>query len=209
MSGKRFQTYFGVPIPPFKEEKLGAGSVTIRFVVTGKIPSKKNSQQSVAIRQKARDFLKQLKKNKKSITFEDANKAISMCYSKMRGNAEYAHFIKTAKPVIHAQMQEWSSRLKNRGLIFPLDKAALSLRFYFNNRYITDTVNKQQTIQDLLVESGVVADDDYDTLNPIYSASACYVDELVYSIAFISLSFRLPEIKNQPQTLQTENYENV
>ena len=43
---KRFLTYFGVPVPPFKEEKIGAGSVTIRFVVTGKIPSKKNNQMS-------------------------------------------------------------------------------------------------------------------------------------------------------------------
>ena len=185
---KRFQTYFGVPIPPFKEEKLGAGSTTIRFVVTGKVPSKKNSQQAVTIRQRARDFIKS--KGSK-ITPADAQKAISMCYAKMRGNAEYIHFLNKTKPIIVAQMQEWSARLRDKGLIFPIDKATLSLRFYFNNRYITDTVNKQQTIQDLLVECGVIADDDYDSLNPIHSASACYVDELIYSIAFISLSFKL------------------
>jgi hypothetical protein len=191
MGKKRFISYFGVSIPPFKENKLGAGSTTIRFVVTGKVPSKKNSQQSVAIRQKARDYLKDLNKRNGKISYDDAQKAISLCYSKMRGNAEYIHFINKTKPIIHAQMQEWSKRLSDKGLIFPLDKAALSLRFYFNNRYVTDTVNKQQTIQDLLVECGVIADDDYDTLNPIYSASACYVDELIYSISFISLSFRL------------------
>lgn len=183
----RFQTYFGVPIPPFKEKKLGAGSTTIRFVVTGKIPSKKNSQQSVAIRQKARDYLKKLNAQKGHITYQDAQTAIGMCYSKMRGNAEYAHFVNANKPIIHSQMAEWSARL---GPIFPIDKATLSLRFYFNNRYITDTVNKQQTVQDLLVESGVIVDDDYDTLNPIHSASACYADELIHSIAFISISFR-------------------
>jgi len=188
---KRFQTYFGVPIPPFKEKKLGAGSTTIRFVVTGKVPSKKNSQQSVAIRQKARDYLKWLNKTKGKITYEDAQKAIGLCYSKMRGNAEYIHFINKTKPIIQSQMQEWSKRLSGKGLIFPLDKATLSLRFYFNNRYVTDTVNKQQTIQDLLVECGVISDDDYDTLNPIYSASACYADELLHSISFISLSFKL------------------
>lgn len=185
---KRFQTYFGVPIPPFKEEKIGAGSTTIRFVVTGKVPSKKNSQQAVTIRQKARDFIKS---KGSSITPADAQKAISMCYAKMRANAEYIHFLNKTKPIIQEQMQEWSCRLKDKGLIFPIDKATLSLRFYFNNRYVTDTVNKQQTIQDLLVECGVIADDDYDSLNPIHSASACYVDELIHSIAFISLSFKL------------------
>lgn len=190
---KRFQTYFGVPIPPFKEEKMGAGTTTIRFVITGKVPSKKNSQQSVAIRQKARDFLKKTMNETGKITYSDAHAAIGMCYSKMRGNAEYIAFLNKTKPIIQEQMLVWSNRLRDKGLIFPLSKAALSLRFYFNNRYVTDTVNKQQTVQDLLVESGVVVDDDYDTLNPIYSASACYVDELVHSIAFISLSFRLPK----------------
>ena len=190
---KRFQTYFGIPIPPFKEEKLGAGSTTIRFVVTGKVPSKKNSQQSVAIRQKARTFLKEINARKGHITYDDAQKAIGMCYSKMRANSEYAAFVNKAKPIIQEQMAVWTKRLgrEGKGLVFPLSKASLSLRFYFNNRYITDTVNKQQTIQDLLVECGVIADDDYDSLNPIFSASACYVDELIYSISFISLSFRL------------------
>lgn len=188
---KRFQTYFGVPIPPFKEEKLGAGSTTIRFVVTGKVPSKKNSQQAVTIRQKARNFLNDTYKRSGRVTIQDAQRAIGMCYGKMRGNAEYAKFINQVKPVIHSQMLEWSNRLRDKGLIFPISKATLSLRFYFNNRYITDTVNKQQTIQDMLVECGVIADDDYDTLNPIHSASACYYDELIYSISFISLSFRL------------------
>ena len=188
---KRFISYFGVAIPPFKEEKLGAGSTTIRFVVTGKVPSKKNSQQAVTIRQKARDFLKLTQRQKGHISQEDAQKAIGMCYAKMRGNAEYIHFLNKTKPIIQEQMLVWSSRLKEKGLIFPLSKAALSLRFYFNNRYVTDTVNKQQTIQDLLVECGVIADDDYDSLNPIFSASACYVDELINSISFISLSFKL------------------
>lgn len=188
---KRFQTYFGIPIPPFKEKKLGAGSTTIRFVVTGKVPSKKNSQQAVTIRQKARDFLNLTYKQKGVISITDAQKAIGMCYAKMRGNAEYKHFINITRPIITEQMQEWSKRLRDKGLIFPLDKTTLSLRFYFNNRYVTDTVNKQQTIQDLLVECGVIADDDYDTLNPIHSASACYYEELIYSISFISLSFKL------------------
>jgi hypothetical protein len=187
----RFQTYFGVPIPPFKEEKLGAGSTTIRFVVIGKVPSKKNSQQSVAIRKPARDYLKQLQKTKGTLTFQDAQKAISMCSSKMRANQEYLDFVQRVKPIIHEQSSEWIRRLGDKGLIFPLSKASLTLRFYFNNRYITDTVNKQQTIQDLLIECGIIANDDYSSLNPITSASACYVGELTHSIAFISLSFRL------------------
>ncbi len=191
MGNKRFQTYFGVPIPPFKEKKLGAGSVTIRFVVTGKtIPSKKNEQQAVTIRRFAREYIKKIEKQR-PVTAKDAQDAIGKCYAKMRTNAEYNAFVKEKKPIIQSQMQVWSKRLQHKGLIFPIDDATMKIRFFFNNRYIIDTVNKQQTIQDLLVDSGVVTNDSYDVLNPIEAGSACYVDELIYSIAFISISFRL------------------
>ena len=188
---KRFQTYFGVPIPPWKEKKIGAGSTTIRFVLTGKFPSKKNNQMAVAVRKPAREWLKQEHARKGFITLEDGLKAINMVRAKMRPNQQYIEFVERVKPIIHAQMLEWSDRLRKKGLIFPISSATMSLRLYFKDRYVQDTVNKQQTIQDVLKDCGVICNDDYDTINPIHSASACYYEELIHNIAFISLSFRL------------------
>lgn len=186
----RFQTYFDVAIPPFKEEKLGAGSTTIRFVIAGPIPSKKNHNMAVSVR---RDAKKMLFDNQKNgfVSLDDALKAINAVYSKIRPNQEYREFVEAQKPIIQSQAAKWSERLGEKGLIFPLQKAAMSLRLYFKDRYVSDTVNKQQTIQDLLVECGVIANDDYKSLNPITSASACYYQELIHNIAFISLTFRL------------------
>jgi hypothetical protein len=189
---KRFQTYFGVPIPPFKEKKLGAGSVTIRFVIVGSIPAKKNHQQAVAVRKKAYEYMKAHFASNKTMTPAQVTKAVRLVHGKVRPNTEYMAFLATQKPVIHAQMEWWSDRLRDsKGLIFPLSKASLSLRFYFKSRHVQDTVNKQQSVQDLLKDCGVIVDDDYDTINPIHSASACYVEEIIDNIAFISLSFRL------------------
>lgn len=188
---KRFQTYFGVPIPPFKEEKIGAGSTTIRFILTGKMPSKKNNQMSVAVRKFARDFAKKQEKSGKQPTWATVNKAISLCTSKVRPNSEYKEWVDRMKPILHNQSAWWVKRLESKGLVFPLKKATLSLRLYFKDRYITDTVNKQQSIQDLLVSAGIIANDDYKTINPIHSASASFYEEIIHDIAFISLSFRL------------------
>lgn len=188
---KRFQTYFDVPIPPFKVEKLGAGSLTIRFILTGKIPSKKNNQMSVAVRKFARDWAKKQQKTGRTPSWADVNKAIGMCKSKVRPNTEYQSWVERMKPVLHEQSSFWSYSLEPKGLIFPLKKATLSLRLYFKDRYVTDTVNKQQSIQDLLVAANILANDDYKTLNPIHSASACFYEEIVQDIAFISLSFKL------------------
>jgi hypothetical protein len=187
----RFQTYFGVAIPPWKEDKLGAGSVTIRFVLTGKVPSKKNNQQAVATRKAARTWANNESKRRPTPTWADVHRAIGMCGAKMRGNTEYKEFVARMKPIIHAQSGEWRNRLEAKGVHFPLKKATLSLRLYFKDRYVTDTVNKQQTIQDLLVECGIIANDDYKSLNPINSASASYYEEIIYDIAFISLSFKV------------------
>lgn len=188
MGTKRFLTYFGTPLPPFKEKKLGAGSVTIRFVLKGKIPSKKNRVTSVAVRKDAKDYINSLPVG---ISKADAIRAINKVYSKVVGNIEFKEWVEKQKPILITQAAKWSDRLSAKGLIFPIPSAALSLRFYFNNRYVTDTVNKQQSVQDLLITAGIIADDDYNTLNPIYSASACYVDELAESLVCISLSFRL------------------
>ena len=109
----------------------------------------------------------------------------------MRGNAKYKEFLEKTKPIIQSQMQEWSGRLSEKGLVFPISSATLSLRLYWKDRYIRDTVNVQQTIQDVLVDCGVVVNDDYKCLNPIFSESECYYEEIINNIAFISLSFKL------------------
>lgn len=187
---KRFQTYFGVPVPPQKRKKLGAGTTTIRFVLTGKFPAKKNQQQAVTIRKTARDWAKK-QSTQRAATWADVHKVISMCSSKMRGNAKYNDFLQKVKPIIQSQMRAWSIRLSDKGLTFPIPSATLSLRFYWKDRYIRDTVNVQQTMQDVLVDCGVVANDDYKSLNPIFSESECYYEEIIYNIAFISISFKL------------------
>ncbi len=146
---------------------------------------------SVAVRRFAREWARKQEKTGRNPTWKDVHKAISMCKSKVRPNTEYQEWVKKMKPVLHKQAEFWSHRLFEKGLIFPLKKSTLSLRLYFKDRYVTDTVNKQQSVQDLLIAAGIIANDDYKSLNPIHSASASYYEEITKDIAFISLSFRI------------------
>ena len=187
---KRFQTYFGISIPPFKEQKFGSGSTSIRFIITGKIPSKKNNTMAVTIRSTAKGIVRSKAKNG-MISVNDALLAINSVHSKVRGNQEYQTWVKDQKPKILEQMHTWVDRLEGKGLIFPLSKATMTTRFYFNNNYHIDSINKGQSIQDLLVDCRVIEDDTYEVLTPIHYSSANYKDELVESICFITLSFKL------------------
>lgn len=192
----KFLTYFGVVVPNFREEKLGAGAVTIRFVLKGRIPSKKNHQQAVSRRKEAKEYLHTRLKETGHVSIADALAAVDMVQAKMRGNDRYLAFVKEFKPIIQEQMRVWEQRLGPKGLKFPIKRAALSLKLYFADRHITDTVNKQQSIQDLLIDCGVVANDDYRILNPISSSSASYYQELPENICLVSMSFKMEKTEN-------------
>lgn len=186
---KRIFTHFGVPLPPFKEEKLGSSGTTIRFILTGKIPSKKNNQQAVAVRKFARAWAND-QSQLRPPTWADVHKAIGMVFGKMRGNADYKAFLEKVRPILQEQSAYWVKQLAHKNLTFPLKKSTLSLRLYFKDRYVTDTVNKQQTIQDILQDCCIIQNDDYKSLNPIHSASANYYEEIVKDIAAITLTFK-------------------
>lgn len=197
MPPKRFLTYFGIPIPPFKEKKLGAGSKTIRFVITGKIPSKKNQSQAVVKRKEAREFITNwAKENKgKPITEKQAasmaHKAVGLTFAKIMPNLEYNNWVEEQRPIIEKQRLFWINNLQEKGLIFPLTKCTMSIRFYFANDYFIDSISKQESVQDLLTDLNIIQDDNYKVLNPIYTASAQYKDELIYNICLVSLSFKV------------------
>lgn len=194
-----FKTYFGVPLPTFRSESHGDGAFTIRFVLKGRVVSKKNKQMAVCRRKEAKEYIRELQRTKGSITGADAERAIDMVVAKMIGNIQYREFLKHFQPIIQEQMKWWEGRLGSKGLKFPLRKAALTLKFYFADRHVTDTVNKQQSVQDLLVDCGVIANDDYCTLNPILSESASYFGELRENICLILLYFKVENIENEEQ----------
>lgn len=188
---RRYSTWFGVKIPEWRGEKYGSGATTIRFVLTGKIISKKNNVSAIAVRKPALDWLDKQMATKGHITIADAKKAVNMVKGKVIGNKEYKEFLQKFKPIIQAQAAHWSERLCEKGLIFPLPKATCTIRLYFKDNYISDNGNKQETIHDLLKEAGVITDDNRRCFNPIKTESAEYYQQLAANIAFISLSFRL------------------
>jgi hypothetical protein len=188
---RRYQTWFGTKIPEWRGEKYGSGATTIRFVLTGKIISKKNNVQAIAVRKPALVWLDKIFAEKGHITIVDAKKAVNMVRGKVIGNTEYKDFLKKHKPIIQAQASHWAERLEQKGLIFPLQRSTCNIRLYFKDGYKTDSGNKQETIHDLLKEAGVIADDNRKALDPIRTESADYYQQLAANIAFISLTFKL------------------
>lgn len=185
-------SWFGIALPPWRNKKIGAGAVTIRFVIKGRVPSKKNNQQAIAVRKEAYEYINDLfKDGVTAVTKPQVIAAVKKVHAKMRGNDQYKEFLEAQRPIIEAQRQVWVERLQDKGLIFPLSSASLNIRFYFSQRYRQDSVNKQQSIQDLLKDCYIIQDDDYTCINPITAEADCYYEEIKENLTFVSLSFRL------------------
>ena len=191
-------TFFGITPPVWVEDGPGIGPCTITFVLEGRIISKKNNEMAVVGKKDARRWFAAQKGAK--MTPEQAfEAALSHAKAVFVGNKEYAGCQKKFLPVLAEQKKVWEERLAKKGIKFPLNKAAMSLRFYFNSRAITDTVNKQQTIQDLLQDAGIIANDNYRVLNPITAASGCYKDKIKDNITVIRLIVDFPKVKITPK----------
>lgn len=189
----KYRHRFGVAIPhPFKEDRALPPYHTIEFVIEGVVVSKKNRVIAVTRTKEAKEYIIQSAAGGSMVRLSDAIAAIKMVSGVVAPNPTYTKDLEWLIPLLVAQKQAWLEKLGPKGLVFPLEMdASMTLKLYFKTRRITDTVNKQQTIQDLLVLSGILKDDNYRRLNPIKSSSACYAGELTKNISSIALSFKL------------------
>lgn len=191
----RFQTWFGVPVPPWKPKKMKGGGACLRFVVTGDIPSKKNNNQATSVRKDAYDCIdEQCPEGSAMITVAEAwkmaRKAVRKVYAKVIPNIPYNTFLEANRPIIEAQAAVWSERLAEKGLMFPVAAANVKIRFYWAHRHRQDTMNKAQSILDLLVSCRVLKDDDYTVTDP-EAEGQCYYEEITDNIAMIFVTVDL------------------
>ncbi len=190
--GKR-NSWFGVTLPVWEAEKMGAGAITITFMLKGRLISKKNNQMAVVRKKEAVNWFEKRLKSGKKLTMADIKSGLTLTKAQFIGNKLYSECQKVFLPQLEHQKQFWVDGLGQNGLKFPLKKAKVSFRFYFKDKYRTDTLNKQQTFQDLLVEAGILADDDYKTLAYYSAESGCYKDKVVDNVAIARVSFIMPK----------------
>ncbi len=189
-------TWFGIPVPPWKPKKMKAGATSLRFVITGDIPSKKNNNQATTIRKDAYEYIdKWLEEHPLEIlTINDARKmakaAIKKTRAKVIPNKPYQAFLEVNQPKIEAQAAWWAEKLQEKGLVFPISRAAVNIRFYWAHAHRQDTMNKAQSVLDLLTAAKVLSDDDYTVTDP-HAEGQLYKDEIVENICLINITVNL------------------
>lgn len=190
----RIRTKFGVVIPPWRPNRRPK-PITVEFVLTGLIPSKKNRQRASFNYTWAIAQVKKYFKNRnvhETITVPEMVKFVTGLIRNIKPfifkPQEIVEWENAAKIKITEQAAEWSRSFAKQGLIFPVKEAQISIKHYWADEYQRDNSNRAETLHDLLVDANIIVDDNYKCLFKNESESACYKDEIVDHITTMHLT---------------------
>ncbi len=190
--GKRIRTYHGVPIPPWRHVPVG-NSMTLVFVMQGRIPSKKNELVAVVERKDAFKYLKEaLADLPDTISKKQAaNIAISMvfkAFGKVVNSKAYQLWEETAVNTFKEQLKVFVEAAHRNGIIFPISKCTVSVKFYWKGKYRRDNSNKAEGLHDALVAAHILADDSDRVMPDTSQGARDYSEEILQSMAVIYIT---------------------
>ena len=175
----RVQRLFGVWIP-LKKIPTPKKYLTLRFCITGIIPSKKN------------DFYSE--NNYRMIAGKAFASANPRQYLKdnikswIRGSERYVKWCEDIAPVVHEQSNFWKEKYN---ITFPLPNVSIKCTYYFADNTQLDLINKDESVFDMLVKKGIILDDNYGVLHKTSSEGYCCKGDIVENICIVDITYMI------------------
>lgn len=189
---KRIKTYHGVPVPPWKHEPV-KNCMTLVFVLQGRIPSKKNELVAVVERKDAFSYMKaELAKLPDMISKKQAahlaTTMVFKTYGKVVNSKTYQEWEAMAVETFKEQLKVFLPTAQKNGIIFPISKATITVKFYWKGKYRRDNSNKSEGIHDALVAANILADDSDKVMPDTSQGARDYSEEILQSMAVIYIT---------------------
>lgn len=184
---------FGVNIPLWPKDPP-AQCITLEFVLTGLVPSKKNRQRVTFNYQwvitQVYDFFKT--KNNNDITVGVVRKFIINLVRNIKPwiykPQRIVDWENSTKEQLHFQSTFWKAAFAAHGLSYPITRCSVSIKYYWKDEYQRDNLNKDQSIHDILVQSGIIIDDNFKCLFKNVSEAKMFVGEIPEHIAVVHIT---------------------
>lgn len=181
----RITSRHGVTLPPRIKSKI-VKYITLQFVITGTIPSKKNmifattNLRSIWSRLKnfsnPLELLKYLKDNLKAY---------------MRNSKKYLDFVDNTREELVRQAAKEIAKYSNYGISYPLNKVSIKVYHYWKDDIPRDNSNKYDTIADLFVTCGLLTDDCWQVIGKNESEAQNYSGQILDHITLIDVTLML------------------
>ncbi len=175
----RVQKLFGTYIPPKKIPKAKK-YLTMRFCITGLIPSKKNDYY-------AENNYRQIM-NKAFTQGNPKQWLKENVKSWIRGSKKYLEWLVEVDAEMKMQMEFWA---KKYDLIFPLQFVSIKTYYFFADSTARDLISKDESVYDMLVTKCVIEDDNYGVLYKTTSDGGCYKGEINKHITTIDVTIAI------------------
>ncbi len=181
----KISSKFGIYLPP-RKKRIYPQVITFRFILTGNLPSKKNNWVP------ASNIRHLIKKAGNLNSVSEALAFISERHKNfIRKNKDYEAWEIKTKQILVEQAAVHSKTLKKHGLMFPLSNCRLHVYAYWKNNIARDNSGGLESIQDILVDCGIIINDPWQNLTPIGADAEWYPDEINENIIVIDLSVNI------------------
>lgn len=194
---KRIKKYHGIYVPPWRHEPMGK-CLTLVFVIQGRIPSKKNELVAVVERKDAFSYMRDVLATAPAVIDKTTvanmiTTSLFKAYGKVVNSKEYEAWELSAVELFKEQLKLFVPAAQKHGLVFPLDKATVTVKFYWKGKYRRDNSNKSEGLHDALVAAHILADDSDKVMPDTAQGAKDYSDEILKSMAVIYITTPIPK----------------
>ena len=181
----RITSLHGTLLPPKKQVQVKK-YVTMRFIINGTIPSKKNmiwaDNNLYSIRERLLSF---------RIVKECVGWLHDNLKSFIRNSKKYQDWVEITKPVIEEQANVELAKYEKYGVKMPLTNVSIKVYHYWKDNIERDNSNKYDSIIDLFVACNVLKNDCWQVVQRNESEAECYHGEILDHITTIDVTVRL------------------
>ncbi|MEO7046568.1 MAG: hypothetical protein ABI091_14755 [Ferruginibacter sp.] len=181
----RITSIHGILLPP-KKKQIVRKYITLRFVITGTIPSKKNMIWAATNLFSILKRLYSFKSVKECIDWLRIN-----LKSFIRNSQKYIDWMEVVKPVLIEQAAKEAKKYLKYDIIYPLDNVSVKVYHYWQDNMERDNSNKYDSIIDLFVSCGILANDAWQIVGKNESESECYSGQILKHITTIDVTVRI------------------
>jgi hypothetical protein len=183
------KTIHGYHIPPRKKKPCRENAFTIDFVIPGIIPSKKNRQIATIDFRKVVKIMRDLSFGRTNL--QEAIARFKTCKPYIRHSKKFQAWEEATKELLIKQAATWMARIEKkgyRGVAFPISDASIKICHFWKDNLRRDNSGKAETIHDIFVLAGILADDDWQHMTPTNADANCYSGEILDHITEIQIT---------------------
>jgi hypothetical protein len=171
-----------IKLPPrrkFKPKKC----LILRFVIADTVPSKKNR----AVPDSNKSKIKGILSRRHLVTKEVIDEVLKV-KPFIRNSAEFKKWEDATRADLILQAARWHKTYEKHNLSYPITRCSIAIYHYWAENKRRDNSNKQESIHDILVSTGIISDDTHQCLRRTESEADVYHGEILDHITTITIS---------------------